>query len=1779
MSLKLTGKGSILDTVANATVAGVKDVGDLASAGLDKIVGNSQGADQSLAAIKSNDQNLSGENVGSNISGLGSDLVQGGVNPIARPVVGLGIGLGEDVTGSPPQDETGLGADLTNYASDNGKIKNLGSPRQLLGNAIQTGVNVATLGKGSTLEGAVEGGVKDVLGNDLEGRVVGRVVGGAATGAAIGAGYGTGTAVASAKTPGEAVKDIATPAVQIGAIGGVAGLASEVPDLKENATPLDEVGGINNRPVPKPSDLPEPNPPENAEELIAQNNPLNPTPPVTPDTVSTPEGPEPDPEEMMAITQNVQDDLQQPIDFTKVGGANQELNQTINTLANHFKQRDLASRAQPTDLYKQIKAQGGIARSYYEDIPLYLKNSKGTSLDEIASNLGYKSDAELHDAILREREVRGGGKPTVQDPEGYKEEAKAYIAAHPQEFDNVIQRAKAEKDIDSYLKADKTSGYSKAKYQIPKGAPAKKFIQALWDKTHSPEHAAAMDVGAQLGDVRTTLKAEEALRDQSRAEYNKMLKNPPDPETVRAKAAELNSLEGRVRNLKNQETHYAQTYGKIRTQLDEKYPDFNLTAKKGVRLTTKGAGFETAKPVKVISSTPAPEAVPTAPPAPLSNEPGAPLTPETYAKVFGVSLDKAKADLAAEEKLEHTTEAPGRSIVGDRAILEGIKNGDSDAALVRGYMDATGVDEATATKAVGILSQNEHVDSFGNPENNPMYGRVADYEIGKAPEVKGLNKVLLTTKKGVQHLQTNPLINKALLRATGPGKLLEVERDLAKRTWDQLSPEDQALADKLRGNDIETVAKEAKDPQLFTEYATQAKRIEDTIHATRATDAVGDPTGLYRRNYGAGFHVADEKGVPTNIDQFVGKEMPWMKGRNFNNYEDVERASGLKRSTANFHEDVEKDVATADRYISTHSLANGLNEAFGEGAAHYGNTDVPADLKPLQEFTDGTGKPLVFARKDIADRINDRQQYQYRTDALGNLLRGYDSLNGAVKTLKLSFGGFHNINIGLSQAVLDTPKTLDTLQAWGSDPYYRAQLENAIEDGSLEKALHGGITLDAGAEFDKTGSALDKIDDMPGIKQLHSSLFQRQIPMSKLLVFQKYTKDLTLDKDYDTIRGVARVTNNVFGGINRMVDGMSASRLKLIGRAVLATDYNEGQIRVLLSALSKGGVEGRIARQMIGGRMALLAAPGTIQAIADKKATTPEQIAKLVGHQLFNPTIQTPWKTAGGNPKQIALLATVTNKFARAVEPALNSNNPDKLSGLKQELAGNTSALASALEEEYQNSDYYGDPMHGHGLTAAEDVGNLVNAAAPIPAQPVGRALENVKGLANNKAIQIVSGGQSAISPVEAGVDISGIGRGQANPDSPELQILNNRQLMYEGLPTTADKNALSNIHPSWSGSLTKAEENAAYANPNYEVNKWNSLRENAPDTPVYTALKKQNAMAEKNGEPGDPLLSLSAHDYKIVTEYEFLKHADEGPGANNTAAVMYSQNKAMIDKYETDENNYGNKMNALYNQSQGLKGSNEPTEKVGGAPQYTETPEQEKLANQYYAMTDGNSTSQQRAQFLTDNPELNQLFNAQFNAENTIRKQQGEPLLKPYPQASSALNDFMNTYTAASKADRATLRNDNPSSYTAMQNYLAQVDEYLVSETAGQANFQGQSLTQSNLKEIYDLGQYDIAPTENDDGTTTYSVNPTAAYNDSSSGSGSSGGSSTEVNDLINDLDREHAVETVKYMGRKAYIKKLNSHRKVYLPQPKHIQLKGQKAFQLPSQAKTKAKNTPIVV
>lgn len=1230
----------------------------------------------------------------------------------------------------------------------------------------------------------------------------------------------------------------------------------------------------------------------------------------------------------------------------------------------------------------------------------------------------------------------------------------------------------------------------------------------------SPEYANKNQIGAELEDIRNTNQVINKQRLQAQKAFRSLIKSPENvtPEQLDSVKTNLRELNSKYRTLSGMSHQKGLDFIEAKRQLDEKYPPdainppksdktntVTVTGSKDNKVTVSDKnnnivsvknGIE--KPIDSNNALPE-DYIP--PEQPINPETGLPanINPET-GKSWNEDMFSPEniAKMEAENAKQDAEYGQLRNVDGDRALLQGIKEGKSVSELEQIYSDATGQSEEEAKKAVN--STEDFMDKIGNPgdiNNNPYEGNVANY-VNEVPK-KGF---LQSTKSYFKSL-----VNKAVLKANAPSDLLEIKKMLATNSWDKLDAHDQALADNLRGNSIEDVAKKAHNIANFTDYANRAKAIQDYGLAAQHEADLLDTTP-YRKNYGASLHVIREDGTTGALEpeDYLGKQTGHEQGRFYDDYAEREKATGEKRATANFHEDLIKDVQRSQHRIVNRSLVRSLQEAFGSDAA---NVEKLQGTVALKDY------PGVYVRSDVADYINSRARFAYDNSGFGHgkIAKGYDTGSQGMKDSKLSMGGFHNFNEFLNQLVLNPKGVIKMGRATLSTKSFMNKLDQWDANGTLEKALHSGLTLNAGPEV--SDSWIRKI---PGIKQAHDALFKRQIPFSKLQTFDKYAKDININdpNGYAQLRGLSRGINNIYGGINRLVDGMNYSKLKTVSRLVLAADYNEGQIRTFINALSKGGIEGRLARQVVIGRMIVLALPGVAQAaINGVLPQDPKKMAQFIGGQLVDPNMTTGWKTPGGIPDRISLIPGIVNKTYRAVAPAFNPNNPNKYSGLENELTGNANPLLSTINSEVTNKDFYGNKMRTGNFM--QDTMNLVNSAAPIPFQPAARTLAG-SPLGKNSVVKVLSGGQSGISPAQATIDISGVGRVTADPNSPEMQILNNRDMAFHSLPNNL-QGVMNSIEPTWNSfANSKAQVKSTYESPYYEAGKYQSLLQYPQ---IYNVMKKQNDFAAAHGEPSNPLFNLNTKDFKTVATYEWLKNVDPGK-SNDAALTMFAQNPKLFQKYESDMQTYGTKMNALFQKTHGLKGSNTPQINIGGIPFPKSTPLQQQLMNQYQKYSqDPNINPQQLYQWMNNNPELSKYFDSINLYDNAKRASLGEPLLKSYPTAAPSLQQWISQYMDGSKAQRTALRTANPTAFTGMQNYLTQVDAYELANNAGMAKYQGQTLNQKALKASYGLGKYDIAKGTNSSGGTEYVLNPEMAYSGGSSGgltfapSGYSGGSS----------------------------------------------------------------------
>ena len=178
-------------------------------------------------------------------------------------------------------------------------------------------------------------------------------------------------------------------------------------------------------------------------------------------------------------------------------------------------------------------------------------------------------------------------------------------------------------------------------------------------------------------------------------------------------------------------------------------------------------------------------------------------------------------------------------------------------------------------------------------------------------------------------------------------------------------------------------------------------------------------------------------------------------------------------------------------------------------------------------------------------------------------------------------------------------------------------------------------------------------------------------------------------------------------------------------------------------------------------------------------------------------------------------------------------------------------------------------------------------------------------------------------------------------------------------------------------------------------------------------------------------------------------------------------------------------------------------------------TPQQNSLMNLVSSITAKSAAERTPLETATlnnayANPALNAAYNALNTYTNNMRVAKGASPLNFAPNESPAVTAGITEYDKlpSGTGARTDWINAHPDLYAQIQSYYAASDQATAAKGGANAELAGNTPTSSYLGAIKNLGQYDIATSTAPNGSPIYSVNPTAAYAQSS-GSSSSGSSS----------------------------------------------------------------------
>lgn len=1075
--------------------------------------------------------------------------------------------------------------------------------------------------------------------------------------------------------------------------------------------------------------------------------------------------------------------------------------------------------------------------------------------------------------------------------------------------------------------------------------------------------------------------------------------------------------------------------------------------------------------------------------------PGPTLSAEDYSKAFGVPLETAKADVAKINAPELLS--PSESTSQSPASLNspGANSATSLETTQPSLSDNTLPENGTQTSLISGREVNpEALSQFAE---DPYLSPQERAELIKNdPNQQTANQV-----------QFNPLNPEASVKDQAQNSIAHSE-SVANTRMDRITRAYEAQA-KLDAHDQELLysrndpnaVEELGNPHNPKQFAKAATLFDDAMDYGLAGDRSAGGTTLRYGNgkYAPSFYEAtpemmDNLNVP-QTDRLTGgyngfRSLP----RKYLSYSDGEKV-GLNP----LHDSRLKDTAhwalAGDTVLRRQLLKDSLMKSVPEHISERGAGRTDAEGRP---FVQAAGK-LPF---DVSPELNKylenyKDGWAPKSDAGKMILK---AMRAGTKFSKASlfFGTpFHYANelvryVGLTTGSGHPLTTIRGISeaAFGQVGGY----DKLVEHLNNDRVVNGNNTMDwvrkAGIEIqDVSKNPMDRVDNSAlkrGAQKINpSAFFNRKLgEFGNTLLFSlaRAAKEHGIDPESPEGIAVAQGYNHAIGRINHLIEGSNRTIQSIAQETSLAPGWLASNAKIIKDAVNMSinpkafsashGIgmynPGDIARTTLLGSRATEAAFAIIGGmIATGALPTVKTMIDEAGLNANNPVpnIQGNSKSKSGLPQVIDL---PTDPAGLAAMAAIEKQHF---------LSSRGSPLLASISDYIANKGWNGQP--------------LANPNAP------DFTLKRAEGAAKN---MLPISYQNATSPylsIKQGIVQDIGGRYKTNPNSPKMQVYLNRDKLTANL-TPTEKTLLTQVEPSWDMSLTTAQKDAIYQNKYYEANKYQTLLQHPS---VLRTLQQQNAFGAKHGEPSNPLFTLSPSNQKLVMTYEWLKNSDPGK-ANDTALAMFALHPKLFNGYEKSLASYESQMQALYQKTGGLKGSNAPTINVGGIPYPKISPEQQSLMTNYFGMMNNPKiTPTQKYQFIANNPSLSAAFNSINLYHNAQRAALGEPLLKNYPQTTMAIQNFTNNYFKASKAARTGLRTGNPTLYSGMQKYLGNTAAYQVEMNAGQAKFQGTHLNQTALKNIMNMGKYDVVKGVNSAGLARYMLAPGMSYSGGSSG------------------------------------------------------------------------------
>lgn len=332
-------------------------------------------------------------------------------------------------------------------------------------------------------------------------------------------------------------------------------------------------------------------------------------------------------------------------------------------------------------------------------------------------------------------------------------------------------------------------------------------------------------------------------------------------------------------------------------------------------------------------------------------------------------------------------------------------------------------------------------------------------------------------------------------------------------------------------------------------------------------------------------------------------------------------------------------------------------------------------------------------------------------------------------------------------------------------------------------------------------------------------------------------------------------------------------------------------------------------------------------------------------------------------------------------------------------------------------------------------------------------------------------------------------------PAAPNISALNTKGAKPEAgpdvtgyQPMMATIQAKQKMLNDLAGDKRATDAISTYLDRNVDPKTGNSIELNPQEALAAANLLASNpkALAEmqkyKQTNPShDPMWNLSPTDLKTFLNYQGTRDTDpEKAVMIDLQAKSFNNGQGLANFVQQRDNWY----------TQNSSNFNGGTEAAPGTPTYPT------ISSDTQAKLDSMNQldSQQRAQLISSNQDVADALSAIAQYSNQKGVAQGGIAKKLYSAMSPQLEKAFQLYSQLPKGTGARSRwiQANPDLWNKITTSLANSELFSLSEQGAKNMYQGESPSQQMLKDISNLGQYDIYKNPT---TGVFSINPAAAY------------------------------------------------------------------------------------